>query len=116
MTKDEIIKYAATGQMPDQEMTCPERALFYTLKEIYTRFRNGLITKEQGEVQKNHALRQFELDNSAVSSAMKILRHNSELWKAIEQAGNHYALDRTLENADAFVEAVYNVKLKQKEG
>ena len=112
MTKEEIIKYAAGGQMPNREMTCPERALFYALKDIYTRFRQGIITKEQGESQKNLALRQFALDNSAILSAMKILRQNAEMWKEIELAGNHYHMDRTLENADAFIEAVYRTKLK----
>ena len=97
-------------------MTCPERALFYTLKEIYSNYRQGAISKAKGEDLKNKAMRQFEIDNSAVMSAMKILRKDAELWKSIELAGNHYRLDRTLENADAFIEAVYSVKMKFTEG
>ena len=93
-------------------MTCPERALFLSLKDIYFRFRQGMITKEQGEAQKNKAMRQFDLDTGAFTSAMKILRDNAELWKRIELAGNAYRLERTLENADAFIEAVYNVNIK----
>ena len=97
-------------------MTCYERALFYTLKDIYSSYRRKLITKEQGESGKNAALRQYDLDKGAIESAMHILRSNAELWKHIEMAASTYRLDRTLENADAFIEAVYNVKIKPKEG
>ena len=105
-----------TGQLPAEELLCPERALFYSLKDIYDNYRKGLISKAQGESQKNKALRQFDLDMGSYTSAMKILRDNAEMWKRIELAGNHYRLDRTLENADAFIEAVYNTKLKTAEG
>lgn len=104
---------AARGIVPEEEMTCPERALFYTMKDIYEQFRLGKLSKETGESLKNKTLRQFDLDQGAVQSAMKILRDNAELWKRIELAGNHYRLDRTLENADAFIEAVYRVRGKQ---
>lgn len=102
-------------------MTCPERALFLSLKDIYSRFRQGLISKEQGEAQKNKAMRQFDLDKGAFDSAMRILRENAELWKRAELAANTYRLERNLDNADAFIDAVYNVKIKpaeieQKEG
>lgn len=113
MKKEDIIEYAARCIVPDQEMTCPERALFYTLKDIYEDFRKGVLSKERGETLKNRALRQFDLDKGAFDSAFRILRDNAELWKSIELEGNHYRLERTLENADAFVEAVYKVRMKQ---
>lgn len=97
-------------------MTCYERALFYTLKDIYNSYRKGLISREQGETKKNAALRQFDLDKGAFDSALHILRSNAELWKRVEIAANTYRLERTLEHADAFIEAVYNVKIKPKEG
>lgn len=96
-------------------MTCPERALYYALKDVYDNYRKGILNKAQGEAQKNKAIRQFDLDTGAFTSAMKILRDNAELWRRIELAGNRYRLERTLDNADAFIEAVYSVKVKQME-
>ena len=116
MQKNKIIEYAARGIVPEQEMTCPERALFFTLKDIYESFKKGVLSKDRGETLKNQALRQYDIDKGAFDSALKILRDNASLWKQIEMAANHYRLDRTLENADIFIEAVYGVKLKQKEG
>jgi len=116
MQKDKIIEMAARGIVPEEEMTCPERALFYTMKDIYEQFRLGKLSKETGESLKNKTLRQFEIDKGAIESAMRILRENSELWKRVEIAANNYRLERTLEHADAFIEAVYNVRIKPKEG
>ena len=114
MQKEEIIKYAVAERMPEDEMTSPERALYYSLKDVYSRYRKGLITKEQGESLKNKALRQFDLDQGAFSSAMNIIRDNAAMWKRIEITANQYRLERNLDNADAFIEAVYNVSLKEK--
>ena len=106
--------------MPNEPMTCPERALFFALKEIYSEYRQGIVGREEGETLKNRAMRQFDLDNQAVSSAMKILKSHAEFWKSIETAASRYRLERTLENADAFLEAVYKVPIKaeylEKEG
>ena len=98
--------------MPEEAMTCPERALYYALRDIYSQYRKGIITKSKGEELKLKAMRQFELDNQAVSSAIRILKEHANFWKSVETAANHYRLERSLENADAFLEAVYKVPIK----
>ena len=116
MTKENIIKLAAGGILPREvEMTCPERALFYTLKDIYDQYRKGIISKSNGESMKNKAMRQFDLDDAALKSALIILRQNAQLWQTIETAGSAYRQNRTLENADVFISTVYGVRMAQKE-
>ena len=41
------------------------------------------------------------------------MAYHARLWKEIEAAGGRYWEERTLENADAFVEAVYGVRVKK---
>ena len=113
MTKEEISKYAFMNEMPETEMSCPERCLWYALRDVYSRFQSGDIKKEQSIQEKNKAVKQFEQDNGVLSSAKKIIAHNASMWAEIELANSMYAMDRTLENADAFVSAVYGVKLKR---
>ena len=98
--------------MPVEAMTCPERALWYALRDIYSSYKRGVITKAKGEELKNKAMRQFAIDNQAISSAMKILKEHANFWKSVEQSASRYRLERTLENADAFLEAVYKVPIK----
>ena len=113
MTKDEISKYAYMGEMPDKEMSCPERCLWYALRDVYRRFQSGDIKKDQSIQEKNKAIKQFEQDNGELNSAKEIIARNAAMWSEIELAGSLYGMDRTLENADAFVAAVYGVKLKR---
>lgn len=116
ITELEIInKYAYADQMPADQMTCPERCLWYALRDVYRRFRSGDITREQGEMEKHRAIRQYELDVGELDSAKKIIMHNADMWSEIELAASMYSMDRTLQNADAFVSAVYGVKSKRRE-
>ena len=118
MTIDAINKFAFVGEMPEAVMTCPERCLYYSLRDTYRLFKAGKITKEQGEAAKNKCVRQYKLDSGELDAARKVVKANSEMWKRIEYANMAYNKDRTLENADAFIEAVYNIELKpiQKDG
>ena len=113
MTKEQISKYAFIDELPDKEMTCPERCLWYALRDVYRRFQAGDLKKEQCVREKNRAIKQFELDRNTLNQAKKIIDHNAAMWAEIELAGSLYTMDRTLENADAFVTAVYGVKQKR---
>lgn len=115
MTKEQISKYAFINELPDKEMTCPERCLWYALRDVYRRFQSGDIKKAQSIQEKNRAIKQYELDSGVLNSAKKIIDHNAAMWAEIELAGSMYTMDRTLENADAFVAAVYGVRPKKGE-
>jgi len=112
MTIDAINKHAFMDDPPDTVLTCPERCLYFNLRDLYREFKAGLITKEQGEKKKREAVSQYKKDRDALDFAEKINQNSADMWQRIEGASLRYIRDRTLENADAFMEAVYNVKLK----
>ena len=112
MTKEHISKLAFVNDLPDTEMTCPERCLWYTLRDVYRRFAAGDLTKAQGDEEKKRAFKQFTVDSQRLELADRIIQRNAEMWSEIELAASMFALDRTLENADAFIRAVYGVKTK----
>lgn len=114
MTKEDIAKWAYTGDKPDKPMNSAERCLWYAMRDIYKCFQAGTITKEQGDAEKRKAFKQFDLDVGELLQAKAILARNANMWAEIEIAHIAYNMDRTFENADAFVQAVYGVKLKQK--
>lgn len=112
MTKDDISKLAFVNDLPSVEMTCPERCLWYALRDVYRRFAAGDLTKAQGDEEKRQAVKQFTSDSKKLELADKIIKRNAEMWAEIELAASMFAIDRTLENADAFIRAVYGVKTK----
>ena len=115
MTKEDLNKYAYAETMPETDLTCPQRCLWYALRDVYRRYRAGEINRDQGEKEKKKAFRQYELDAGVMDSARRILKHNASMWTEIELAGSAYATERTLKNADAFIQAVYGCRMKGKE-
>lgn len=114
MTATEISKLASRGTTPSDEMTCPERCLFYELRDIYKQHRDGTITLKEGENRKQKALRRFERDSYEFTQGKDILRLHGEMWRKIEATANAYRKDPTIEHADAFLEAVYGCGRKEK--
>lgn len=101
-------------QIPDADLPAPEALLWYELRDVYDRYKNHIIPKAVGESEKQKAMQRYHNNRSTLDTAETILRHNAKMWAAIEIAADAYRLDRTLENADAFITAVYGAGIKQK--
>ena len=113
LTVNEITQYAANGIELSGYATQADYLLWYRLRDIYTAFRTNKLTKEDGEKRKKQALRLYHADTAELLSAKKVLLRHADMWSNIERAAVRYSQDRTLDNADLFVGAVYNCKLKE---
>lgn len=107
MTVEEISKLASRDTTPSDEMPCPERCLFYELRDIYKLHREGQIARTDAEKRKQKALRRFEQERNEFTKGKEILRLHAEMWRKIEATANAYRKEPTIEHADAFLEAVY---------
>lgn len=116
MTVDEI-KMAAFNwrDVPPQDLDLPERCLWYALANLYRRFRDGEISKIMGETMTQKLVSTYHRDKTRYDTQRASIQAQANMWQCIEMAANRYGLERTTEAADAFVEAVYGVKLKPKE-
>ncbi len=85
-----------------------EQMLFQAFRRLYQYAKLVQMEPERGRIEKLAILREYEKRAAQV----KHLEKTAAMWKAIEAAANRYGTQRTLENADAFVEAVYGVKMK----
>ena len=84
--------------------------MWYAFRELYRNFREGKLKESDGVKAKAAILSRYNTQHAEYETMQNIVRHQAEMWKQIELAGNRYGTDRTLENADAFVEAVYGVQ------
>lgn len=108
MTADQIEDLALAGaELPDG-LNAAEQLLFLHFRYLYRYARLVDMPKEQGRREKAKILKEFQKRSFDV----KHMEKTDAMWKAIEAAGSRYGIERTLENADAFVKAVYGVKLK----
>ena len=116
MTLDEIQVAAYDFQrLPDPDLPAAECLLWYMLRDIYDRYQNNIITKTEGESEKQKALQRYHENKAKAETAESFLRFNAKMWQLTEQARSNYRLNRTLENADALVEAWDGAKAKRNE-
>lgn len=109
MTFDDISKLAAKNERPDSGMTYIDYLAWYILRDIYRDFKAGLIDRERGEERKRDALSIWECETQKVAQHRDDIFRVAELWKRVESAANAYRLDRTLDNADKLIYAIYRV-------
>lgn len=112
MKVEDISKYAAQDILPPGDMTVAERLLWYELRDIYHGFKTGTITKEEGQKRKSECLYEFDRNNRDAEMTSKFIKANAGMWMMIEEKAQQYRQDKTIANADAFLDAVYGVSFR----
>lgn len=102
-------RQAMKGEPMPDGLELADQLCYQALSALYKRFYSGRITREQGEHdarlirrKRNENIKSFEFGERCRSHAVI-------LWANIEQSANAYQKDRTLENADKLIEAIYGV-------
>ena len=92
-----------------------EQAAYQGMRYLYAVYRAGRLSKDAAAREKAALLRELTRAREREELRDRIERKTAAMWKAIEAAANRYGTQRTLENADAFVKAVYGALVKKKE-
>ena len=100
--------------MPDG-LDLSDQLCYQALAILYARYHSGKITREQGEKEARMIRRKREENIKSNEFGEKCREHSMKLWKDIEQSANAYQRDRTLENADRLIAAIYGVGFPRKE-
>lgn len=108
MTKEQIEDLAFRGEHMPPGLDIAQQMLFQSFRRLYQYAKLVKMSPEQGKVEKLAIIREYDKRSAQVQRMEK----TAAMWKAIEAAANRYGTERTLENADAFVKAVYDVRLK----
>ena len=98
---------------PAESWKAPEIVLWYAFRELYRNFRDGKTRKAEAEKVKAEIIKRYHVQKTEYETMQNIVQRQAEMWNQIEIAGSRYGTERTIENADAFFEAVYDVKLKE---
>lgn len=115
MTIDEIAKLSAQNIVPTEALSLSETLLWYRLRDLYSKFSAGSISKENAAVEKQKIVKQYNADNALFGFYDSYVAKSAQMWRSIEAAASAYRTNKTIENADRFVEAVYGVKMKEKQ-
>ena len=97
---------------PAESWKAPEIVLWYAFRELYRDYRAGKTTEDKAKSIKSEIVKRYHVQKTEYETMQNIVRRQAEMWTRIEIAGSRYGTERTIKNADAFFEAVYDVKLK----
>lgn len=113
MTLQDLKLAAYNGITPPEPLSCPERAFFLQAKEIYAQYHDKRITQTESAEAMGQAIQDYKRDIVERQNGIDALYRIANLYKQIELAATAYAKNRTLENADKLLEAIYGVTMRK---
>ena len=98
--------------MPDG-LSLAEQQTYQAIRYLYAVYRAKRITQEQAAKEKAGILRELKMVQEKEALMDKAHQRAIKMWKDLEAAANRYGTDRTLENADKLIEAIYGTGVKK---
>ena len=92
-----------------------EQAAYQALRYLYAMYHRKAISREDAAREKKLIRVQHDRAKADFETNRRNLLAHAEMWKKIEETANQFGKERTLENAEAFVQAVYGCKMKKEE-
>jgi hypothetical protein len=94
-------------------LSLEDQLCFQALTLLYRRYRSGGVSKAAGAEEARKIRSACQARKNAAAFREKCGKHSVRLWRAVEGAANAYQRERTLENADRMIEAIYGVGIPQ---
>ena len=112
MAKYEYEREAARGDPMPDGLSLAEQQTYQAIRYLYAVYRAKRITQAQAAQEKAKVLRELRMMQEKETLQQKAYNRSIAMWKNLESAANRYGTERTLENADKLIEAIYGVKTK----
>lgn len=112
MTANEITIHAYNATYPNEPMNMPEMLLYMTMRVITLEFKYGIIGKDTASTLKTKAIADYKSNLVDYQNGIDCAHRIADLYKRIELATSTYRLDKTIDNADKLMEAIYGQSLR----
>ena len=104
---------AMRGDPMPEGLRIYEQAAYQALRYLYAMYHRKAISREDAAREKNQVRFQYDRAKADFEANRRNLLAHARMWKEIEEAANRFGQERTMENAEAFVQAVYGCRLKK---
>lgn len=110
--KYEYERQAARGDPMPDGLSLAEQQTYQAIRYLYAVYRAKRITQAQAAQEKAKVLRELRMMQEKEALMDKAHQRAIKMWKDLEAAANQYGVNKSIENADKLIEAIYGVKLK----
>lgn len=111
--KYEYEREAARGDPMPDGLSLAAQQTYQAIRYLYAVYRAKRITQAQAAQEKAKVLRELRMMQEKEALMEKSYAKQTAMWKDLEAAANRYGTERTLENADKLIEAIYGAKVKR---
>lgn len=112
----EFEQSAMRGDPIPAGLSAADRVAYISLREVYAQYHRKVISREVGAADKRIIVRARDEESRLMAFGDKCRDHAVKLWSAVGGAAAEYRKNRTLENADRLLEAIYGVGIPGGEG
>lgn len=105
---------AMRGDAMPEGLPLYDQAAYQAMRYLYALYRRGEIPREDAAAEKGRIRGEYETRKKQFQAVREGQTERAQFWKTIEAAANRFGRERTLENAEAFLEAVYQVGLRNR--
>lgn len=112
----EFERSAMRGDPIPPGLSAADRTAYISLREVYAQYHRKVISRETGAADKKVIKRARDDEARLMAFGDKCRDHAVKLWSAVGGAAAEYRKNRTLENADRLLEAIYGVGIPGGEG
>ena len=112
----EFERSAMRGDPIPPGLSAADRTAYISLREVYAQYHRKVISREVGAADKRIIVRARDEESRLMAFGDKCRDHAVKLWSAVGGAAAEYRRNRTLENADRLLEAIYGVGIPGGEG
>lgn len=102
-------RLAMRGDPMPTGLSQEDQLCYQALCFLYKRYNTGQISREVGSDEARQIRMRCAENKKAAEFGEKCSQHAIKLWRNVEQAANAYQRERTQENADKLITAIYGV-------
>lgn len=97
---------AMRGETIPENLSWTDQRMYLALRNLYASVRSGTISRDIGRIEKRKLIVGYRRELEREQFSEKLTNHSSRMWKGIERYTSQYRKNRSLENADALVNAI----------
>ena len=106
----EYERSAMNGDPLPKNLCFMDQLMFLALRNLYASYRSGKVDRESGHDEKIRLIYRYQEANKDFESFRYNTQRMSEFFKKVEIVCSDYQKNRTLENADRIIDAIYNLE------
>ena len=106
---------AMRGDPMPEGLRIYEQAAYQALRYLYAMYHRKAISREDAAREKKLIRVQYDRAKADFETNQSNLLAHAGTWRKTEEPANRFGQERTLDNAEAFVRAVYGCGVKKEE-